>query len=62
MHGAFRPTVIDKGWPIEDQGSVTIRVLLIMMFAHGPTRRTSPGEGIDPETHSLPRRIEYSLP
>ena len=37
--GKMGPTVIEKSQPIESIGSrlVTIRVLLILVFAHGPT-------------------------
>jgi len=37
--GKMGPKVIDKGQPIEPigQGFVTIRELLFLVFAHGPT-------------------------
>ena len=42
--GAFRPTVVDKGWPIESIG--TRRTFDSGVRARYNSRKTSPGEGI----------------
>jgi len=47
--GAFRPTVVDKGWPIESIGSRLCdhaRTFDSGVRARSNFRRTSPGEGI----------------